>query len=781
MNILIDGQTFETPEVHRGIGIYTKSVIDNMLKLNYEHNWYICVSDAKNLRELDGWVQNKLHVIIRPEVRPEINYARNEEYTKALEEIVEEKSIDMVWIPNMLMVNVLALERMLPCRVCVTVYDLIPYLFPIKEWGTPIVKEYNRRLQFLAKEDVELLFISQATKDDYVKNIGKADKSAVTFLAADAKTFYKKRTAESGKSNIVLFTGGFDYRKNIDGAIDAFACAMKKYADDRMFAKSKLVIVGATDAATRQKYEEIIADKNLTDKVELTGYISFETLGELYKTADVFFFPSLYEGFGLPILEAMLGGGYVVSADNSSLPEVCGGHALLCGTKSADEMATALYQGYCNAMEESVETKNIRQEYALNFTWERTAQATLDFWEEGELLCMSSKKAKIAILTPWPEQETGIASYQYRLTPYLQKYYDIDIYTDSASMKQKTYRDICFKKIEEFEQNSREYKHVLYQIGNNVEFHKSIYEKLEKYGGIGEIHDYILTPFFFHSYFLKGNLDAFKKAMETGYGEKGLQEFAHCEKTMMQPDMYEYPMTHTIAKCSKKLIFHNNWSVKQIGMKEATVIPLACFDTFTCDEDTVKSVVERLKKKYRVEGEIVIGCFGWVNENKRPLVIVQAVNELLKCGYRMKLFFWGKAQDAQVLNLAKELQIQDSVFVSGYLSEEEYEAALDMTDIVVNLRYPSMGESSATLCEAFKYGKAVIVSELNQYTEFPDDVCWKVPICAQEQDVLREYLKCLIERRDVRLALGENARNYADVVLSPERIAKQYYKFLEKE
>ena len=75
----------------------------------------------------------------------------------------------------------------------------------------------------------------------------------------------------------------------------------------------------------------------------------------------------------------------------------------------------------------------------------------------------------------------------------------------------------------------------------------------------------------------------------------------------------------------------------------------------------------------------------------------------------------------------------------------------------------------------------MIVSELNQYTEFPDDVCWKVPVCAQEQEVLQEYLKCLIEREEVRAALGENARNYADEVLNPEKIAKQYYKFLEKE
>lgn len=780
MNILIDGQTFETPEVHRGIGIYTKSVINNLLKLNYEHTWYICVSDDKNLGELDQWVQRKLHVIKRAEVRPEINYARNAEYTNALREIVEEKQIDLVWIPNMLMVNVLALEEMLPCRVCVTVYDIIPHLFPVKEWGANIVDEYNRRLEFLTKNDVELLFISKATEDDYVKSIGKVGKSVVTPLAADARSFYRKRKAADERSNIILFTGGFDYRKNIDGAIAAFERAGVQHGDDAEFAKSKLVIVGATNAETRQKYEGIIRDKKLEGKVELTGYISEEELGNLYKEADVFFFPSLYEGFGLPILEAMLGGGYVVSADNSSLPEVCGGYALLCGTKKVDEMAAALYQGFCNSISESVEEKNKRQDYALNFSWEKTAQKTLDFWDGGEIVLAQEEKATIAILTPWPEQETGIANYEYKLVPYLQKYYQVDVYTDAVKHKCKKCEGVGFYELNDFAANKGKYKHVLYQIGNNADFHKEIFEALESNGGVAEIHDYILTPFFFHSYFLKGDTNAFRVALEKGYGEKGTREFELCEKTMRQPDMYDFPMTQSVAKCADKVIFHNHWSAEQLGLENASVVPHPCFDKEEFEKNSIADLIAQIKAKYKVKTEIIIGCFGWVNANKRPQVVVKAVADLIREGYAVKLFFWGKAADNGIVNLAKELGIQDSVYVSGYLDKEEYEAAMELTDIVVNLRYPSMGESSGTLCEAFKYGKAVIVSELNQYTEFPDEVCWKLPICNEEQELLSQYLKCLIEREDIRKALGGNAQNYADNVLNPERIAEQYYRFLEK-
>ena len=96
-------------------------------------------------------------------------------------------------------------------------------------------------------------------------------------------------------------------------------------------------------------------------------------------------------------------------------------------------------------------------------------------------------------------------------------------------------------------------------------------------------------------------------------------------------------------------------------------------------------------------------------------------------------------------------------------------------DIVVNLRFPSMGEASGTLCESFKYGKSVLVSDLNQYTEYPDEICWKVPIENLEVETLAEMIKYLAKNPDVKQALEKNAKEYADKVLNPKKIAKMYY------
>ena len=783
MNILIDGQTFETPEIHRGIGIYIKNVISNMLKQNYEHVWYIVVSDERNLGELEPWVRKKLHVIKNEAFRPGTDYDRNSQYTEALEMLSREHEIDLIWLPNMLMVNVLAPVKKLSCRVCVTVYDIIPHVFPVKEWSRQIADEYDRRLHYLTEhENVEVLYISRATEKDFEEKIGKVEKGCVTTLAADARRFYKKRDEKTEASHIILFTGGFDYRKNIDGAIEAFARAMKTYGEDEKFAEYKLVIVGACSEEVRAKYYERLKKKGLEDKVELTGYISEEELGNLYKRAEIFFFPSLYEGFGLPILEAMLGGCYVLSADNSSLPEVCDGHALMCGVDDMDEMANMLYKAYQNASAESIEEKNSRQEYALGYTWENTAWTTLMFWENNlsEAEQAGHQKEKLAILTPWPMLETGIANYVYKMVPYLLKYYQIDIYSEVVSSKSKCKEvpGVNIYDMKAFDENSAAYDHVLYEIGNNADFHKGIYELLEKKNGVAEIHDFVLTPFFYQGYFLHGDRQKFKELLENGYGPEGSMAYQRCAETSQQPDMGRFPMSHSVANHAKKVIFHNHWSAEQLG-QAAGVIPHPCFDKEEMSEQTRAALIEQLKNKYDLENQLVIGCFGWTNQNKRPETVIGAVRELLGKGYQIKLVFWGKS-DVRVPNLIKELNLQKQIYVSGYLEKGEYEAALELTDIVVNLRYPSMGESSGTLCEAFRYGKPVIVSQVNQYNEYPDEVCWKVPVCRQEQEVLGKYLEYLIEHPDVRECMGNNALNYATNVLNPEKIAQMYYDFLSK-
>ena len=143
MKILIDGQTFETPEIHRGIGVYTKNVINQMVKQNYEVDWYIALSNDRNLVELDPWVRQRLHVIVAEEMTPCTDYTRNARYTAKLEELIDNNDIDALWLPNGLMVNVLFLSRAVSCPVFLTVYDLKEFIKALEQGDNIFARELS--------------------------------------------------------------------------------------------------------------------------------------------------------------------------------------------------------------------------------------------------------------------------------------------------------------------------------------------------------------------------------------------------------------------------------------------------------------------------------------------------------------------------------------------------------------------------------------------------------------------------------------------------------------
>ena len=113
-------------------------------------------------------------------------------------------------------------------------------------------------------------------------------------------------------------------------------------------------------------------------------------------------------------------------------------------------------------------------------------------------------------------------------------------------------------------------------------------------------------------------------------------------------------------------------------------------------------------------------------------------------------------------SLIRSLGLSAHVRVLGFTPIEDFVGYLAACDIVLNLRYPTVGESSGTLLRALGLGKAVMVSEVGSFREFPDDVCLKVPVGAGEEDLIFEYLNLLVSRPEVARALGARARDYVE-------------------
>jgi glycosyltransferase involved in cell wall biosynthesis len=172
----------------------------------------------------------------------------------------------------------------------------------------------------------------------------------------------------------ILFVGGADPRKNHRALVRAFA----RLADE--FKGHKLVLAG--DAKHRfGSMPETIAQCGVEGRVVCPGRLPIEDIVRLYSHADLFVFPSLYEGFGMPVVEAMACGAPVVTSNRTSLPEVAGDAALLVNPESDEQLAEAMVKILSDAsLRESLRKKGF--ERAKQFTWERAAKQTLEVYKE---------------------------------------------------------------------------------------------------------------------------------------------------------------------------------------------------------------------------------------------------------------------------------------------------------------------------------------------------------------------------------------------------------------
>lgn len=382
---------------------------------------------------------------------------------------------------------------------------------------------------------------------------------------------------------------------------------------------------------------------------------------------------------------------------------------------------------------------------------------------------------RLALVTPWIPQKTGIAVYETNILPYLDQYFEIDIYTSADFSGYECTN--AFYSMPDIKKRSVQYDLVIYEMGNNASFHKDIFELLEECpaNSLIELHDLVLGPFFLYSY--GSASEKFASIVRRLYGEEAEEIIPlfieHGNSVQMR---INYPLGDKVAGYTKYALVHNQWCKDKIG-ENCFSIPLAAFRPAVSDKQTEERIYA-LEHKYGLGKELVIGCFGRIGNHKRIFAILAAVQGLLKEGYRFKLVFWGEVVGALTAEKIADAGMADTLIISGYLDADDYWAALQRTDIAVNLRYPSSGESSATLLEEFSVGKPVVISDYAAYREYPDDICIKIASGedeAREQEELQLALSQLVQSKELREHLGKKAQEYVSREHDPKKVAKMYY------
>jgi glycosyltransferase involved in cell wall biosynthesis len=264
-------------------------------------------------------------------------------------------------------------------RLVLTIHDLTPLLF--SEYFSKLERIYMSSLIWLAKFKADkVIVVSENTKYDLVNKFGfKEEKIKVIYngVRTDSKFITNQKLLNEIRQNYntgnkyMLYVGNIKPHKNIPRLLRALA----KVNED-----IKLVIVGKRDKAYDEVFE-VIEEYQLEDNVIFTGFVPDNDLIMLYNAAEIFVYPSLYEGFGLPPLEAMACGTPVITSNVSSLPEVVGDAAITVDPYNIDELASAINNILSNSdLQGELSKKGL--ERAKQFSWKKTAEETLKVYEE---------------------------------------------------------------------------------------------------------------------------------------------------------------------------------------------------------------------------------------------------------------------------------------------------------------------------------------------------------------------------------------------------------------
>src|SRR5882724_4388762 len=229
-----------------------------------------------------------------------------------------------------------------------------------------------------------IVAISMQTKKDLIDYFSVPDERIRVIHPAHRKIYYPERDVEVIRRalerlgifhNFILFVGSLEPRKNLKTLLQAYATYVTRYA-----CKELLVVAGGK-GWLNDDLSQVAAELGIAERVKFLGYVQEADLRVLYSAAKLFVYPSIYEGFGLPPLEAMACGAPVITSNTSALPEVVGDAALLIDPHNSEELCQAMQRVLCD---DDFRKRMRRQSLARAklFSWEQTAEQTLAVYEE---------------------------------------------------------------------------------------------------------------------------------------------------------------------------------------------------------------------------------------------------------------------------------------------------------------------------------------------------------------------------------------------------------------
>jgi len=353
-----------------GIGTYTDNLIRELLKIDNENEYSLFWAGA----DYERFKKTNTKIILTS--KKHSAFYENHYFPK----YTKKNNIDIHHIPQ----NGMGLYDGYSTNSIVTIHDLIPYILP-ETTGRGYLERFIKNMPYILDKAKGILTVSEYSKQDILKffNHIPEDKIFVTPLAANSefkpldKDYCKNIIKNSFNFNspYILYIGGFSSRKNARDLITAFDNISKELN------KPHVLLLGGSVKDEGKKLIEYAQSLNSNNNIIFTGFIEDKLLPILYNGAEVFVYPSLYEGFGLPPLEAMSCMTPVITTNVTSIPEVTKDNCILIEPNNIIALEDSLLNLLNNDLiREELSKKGYARSKELS--WKETAQKTLDAYKK---------------------------------------------------------------------------------------------------------------------------------------------------------------------------------------------------------------------------------------------------------------------------------------------------------------------------------------------------------------------------------------------------------------
>lgn len=669
----------------------------------------------------------------------------------------------------------------------VTVYDFIPLIFADQYLVNPEYKAwYLRRLAELQRFDL-LLCISEASRTDAMRYLGLPPERLAVIHAGVGKEFKPRSFGKDERLDFlrsvgirgryVLYTGNGDFRKNLFGAIDAFS---RLPHDVR---QNVQLVLNQVDNEASLRAHATRCGLAVEDLV-VTGKVSNEDLISLFQTCEVFFFPSLYEGFGLPVLEAMACGAPTICGDNSSLREVMQRQDAMFDASSPEAAAGLL----AHALLDEGMRISLR-EYGLSrvqeYSWERAARLAGEAWQEAHARAKAELRSavarpprkRIAMVTPLLPQRTGVASYVAEILAPLSRYFELDLYTSvDPSSAVEAGAQLRVRLWSQLPERVGDYDCIIYQFGNSP-FHSQMVDLLARFPGVVVLHDVFLSSMFWYMGEHGGVPGAFEDALMRSHGRPAV---ALLRKEGPLEARKLYPASLGVLESATAVIVHSAHSLETIqshypyahgGRIHIAPMPVSSKGPHFSYERRLAR--ERLSI---APNECLVVSFGFIAESKLSMTILHALDRLRSMGTLRMVFVGendGGTYGQDVARLVKSLGKDVPTSITGFVDEATYHDYLVAADIAIQLRAGSRGETSKAIYDCMAHALPAIVNDYGSLGEVPDDCVRKLSVRPTVEEMVAA-LSQLVESVNARISMGLAAVEFMRREHTPDATARVY-------